>query len=352
MVAMHNGTSLVYFAQDHLSSTSLVIDDEGGLLSQNRYKPFGEIRTDIASSPITQTDFGYTGQRNLGDMGVMDYDARFYSPTLGRFLQPDTIMQDMGNPQSWNRYSYVKNNPILYNDPSGHFWNIVAGVVIGAAVGAVVEAASQVIEQWDSEKSIGENIKSTEWDSDKIIVSAVGGAVFGGLTAVGATAAAKIAAEGTKAAIGFAATTSGLYGALGGCAAGQAESLTAGALSQKRTTGSYKGSFEAAKERGFLNAYKMTGDAAAGFIIGWSGFHIDRYIKGTFKPESKYQSYNSPRTIRGINQSNLSLAAQNAWRAFSRDPIIRLMVNLGYQMADEFKNRKVFDVVDDFAIPQ
>ena len=43
-----------------------------------------------------------------------------YDPSLGRFLQPDSIIPGMGNPQSLNRYSYVLNNPIRYNDPTGH----------------------------------------------------------------------------------------------------------------------------------------------------------------------------------------------------------------------------------------
>lgn len=50
----------------------------------------------------------------------MDYKARFYSPALGKFTQPDTLIPGMGNPQNWNRFSYVGNNPINYNDPTGH----------------------------------------------------------------------------------------------------------------------------------------------------------------------------------------------------------------------------------------
>lgn len=50
----------------------------------------------------------------------MDYKARFYSPSLGRFIQPDTIIPGVADPQSWNRYSYVQNRPINLNDPSGH----------------------------------------------------------------------------------------------------------------------------------------------------------------------------------------------------------------------------------------
>jgi hypothetical protein len=50
----------------------------------------------------------------------MDYKARFYSPLLGRFTQPDTLIPDPGNPQAWNRFSYVANRPLNFIDPTGH----------------------------------------------------------------------------------------------------------------------------------------------------------------------------------------------------------------------------------------
>jgi RHS repeat-associated protein len=52
--------------------------------------------------------------------GIMDYKARFYSPCIMQFIQPDTIIPDPSNPQMWNRYSYVGNRPIIMNDPTGH----------------------------------------------------------------------------------------------------------------------------------------------------------------------------------------------------------------------------------------
>ncbi len=94
-----------------------ITDNNGSVISQQRYLPFGQVRANIGIIP--QTDFGYTGQRNLDSgIGLMDYRARFYSSSLGRFIQPDTITPDMT--QGLNRYSYVNNNPVNFNDPSGH----------------------------------------------------------------------------------------------------------------------------------------------------------------------------------------------------------------------------------------
>ncbi len=48
-------------------------------------------------------------------------NGRVYDPDLGRFLSADSIVQFPNNSQSYNRYSYVLNNPLSYTDPSGHF---------------------------------------------------------------------------------------------------------------------------------------------------------------------------------------------------------------------------------------
>jgi len=47
-------------------------------------------------------------------------NARYYMPLVGRFISPDTLVPEPGNPQSFNRYVYVLNSPMNYTDPSGH----------------------------------------------------------------------------------------------------------------------------------------------------------------------------------------------------------------------------------------
>jgi RHS repeat-associated protein len=97
-------------------------DDSGTLITQQRYLPFGGMRELSGYSTSGLTDYTYTGQRTLdpGMGGLMDYKARFYSPLLGRFIQPDSIIPNPLNPQAWNRFSYVTNRPVNFNDPSGH----------------------------------------------------------------------------------------------------------------------------------------------------------------------------------------------------------------------------------------
>jgi RHS repeat-associated protein len=52
--------------------------------------------------------------------GLIDYNARYYSPVLGRFASADTLIPSSSNPLDFDRYSYVRNNPLRYIDPSGH----------------------------------------------------------------------------------------------------------------------------------------------------------------------------------------------------------------------------------------
>ncbi|MDY6833274.1 MAG: RHS repeat-associated core domain-containing protein [Chloroflexota bacterium] len=115
-IAYRNNDGLKYVHQDHLSGTSLTTDSSGTLVAQVEYFPFGEIRSEIG---LLDTDKLFTGQR-LDGTGLYYYNARYYDPTIGRFISADTIVPDWTNPQSLNRYSYCLNNPLRYTDPSGN----------------------------------------------------------------------------------------------------------------------------------------------------------------------------------------------------------------------------------------
>jgi RHS repeat-associated protein len=68
---------------------------------------------------VSYSERRFTGQRAHDELGLYHYQARWYDPALGRFVQPDSIVPDPGNPIDWDRYGYVRDNPVKYIDPSG-----------------------------------------------------------------------------------------------------------------------------------------------------------------------------------------------------------------------------------------
>ena len=112
-----------YLHGDHLNSASLATTAGGGQVvdSPTRYYPYDGTRSDGSGMP---TEYRYTGQRREAGLGGLDglyfYSARWYDPSLGRFLSADTLVPGPGNPQSLNRYAYTLGNPLKYVDPTGH----------------------------------------------------------------------------------------------------------------------------------------------------------------------------------------------------------------------------------------
>jgi len=170
-----------YLHADHLGSASLTTDASGHRVGELRYTPYGVTRYTWGATP---TDHRFTDQQELAALGVYDYGARMYSPSLGRFLSADSIVPGaaagagggaatlgydpktrltlltvnlaefaakigeenreiaeygwffqwdekvrqqhnvpMGpaNPQVLNRYAYCLSNPLRYVDPTGRY---------------------------------------------------------------------------------------------------------------------------------------------------------------------------------------------------------------------------------------
>jgi RHS repeat-associated protein len=126
-VAMNKGGVLYYLAGDHLGTTSAVLCGQaagcgtvpmGGKVAESRHHPYGTQRWASGTFP---TDYRFTGQRvETGLGGIYHMGARFYDPALARWLSADTLVPDPKNPQSLNRYSYVRNSPLNFTDPTGH----------------------------------------------------------------------------------------------------------------------------------------------------------------------------------------------------------------------------------------
>ncbi|MDT8447829.1 MAG: RHS repeat-associated core domain-containing protein [bacterium] len=88
-----------------------------------RHLPYGEVdvQTTVDQKQSATQYAAFTGQEMDDSTGLIYYNARYYDPSIGRFISPDSVIDGDGTAAiHFNRYAYVANNPINYNDPTGH----------------------------------------------------------------------------------------------------------------------------------------------------------------------------------------------------------------------------------------
>jgi len=111
--------SLYFYFSDALGSTRVVAGSDGTVCYDADLYPYGGLRAYNSSCAPNQV---FTGQERDSETGNDYYGARYYSSQFGRFISPDPAAlaaADISNPQSWNAYAYVKNNPASRVDPFG-----------------------------------------------------------------------------------------------------------------------------------------------------------------------------------------------------------------------------------------
>ncbi|MEL5903688.1 RHS repeat-associated core domain-containing protein [Elizabethkingia anophelis subsp. anophelis] len=185
--------SYKFLHKDYLGSIMAISDEEGNLVQETHYDPWGQ----LVNGSINILDRGYTGHEHFEDIGIIHMNGRLYDPLLRRFLNADENIQDPYNTQIYNKYGYVMNNPLMYNDPSGEFifaflglWAFWKAVIIGAAIGLASYTAGLAITGNLDKWNIGGALKAVFW-------GAVSGAVTFGIGSIFSTGAGT-AAELTK----------------------------------------------------------------------------------------------------------------------------------------------------------
>jgi len=136
---------------DHLGSASVITNATGVMPPQEEsdYYPYGG---EIVFTNGDPNQYKFTGKERDAESGLDDFEARHYSSSLGRFMQPDEFTggpvdlfdpspedpsalpyAEITNPQSLNKYNYTYNNPLRYVDPNGHdAWDFLGGIANAA----------------------------------------------------------------------------------------------------------------------------------------------------------------------------------------------------------------------------
>ncbi len=106
-----------YYIADHLGSAQMELSAGGWPVWSGQFAPFGQ---ELANA-YTPMHYKFTGKERDSESSNDYFGARYYGSTSGRFMSADDGSdQGAADPQSWNLYSYVRNNPLSRTDPDGH----------------------------------------------------------------------------------------------------------------------------------------------------------------------------------------------------------------------------------------
>ncbi len=145
--------TLRYLREDHQGGIESVLNSDGSSYVKESFTAFGARRNTCTwSGPPTNGALtkinavsrrGYTWQIALGAMGLNDMNGRVQDAVTGRFISPDPYVSNPTFTQSWNRYSYVMNNPLSYIDPSGFDATCVAAASLFTSMGITYRIADE-----------------------------------------------------------------------------------------------------------------------------------------------------------------------------------------------------------------
>jgi RHS repeat-associated protein len=105
-----------YYHYDGLGSVRSLSDSLENIKAIYLYDAFGQMRKEMGH---VDNDFRFTGEQMDDETGLIYLRARYYDPSIGRFINKDPFTGFISDTQSLNRYSYVKNNPVRFVDPGG-----------------------------------------------------------------------------------------------------------------------------------------------------------------------------------------------------------------------------------------
>lgn len=253
--------------------------------------------------------------------------ARWYDPYLNRFISPDSIIPQPGNPQSFNRYSYVYNRPLTHIDRDGHLPFLVVTAGVGALIGGGASFGMQLVDNLKADQSFGEALGNVDYG--KVTGAAVAGGVMG-LTL------------GVAAPTGLAATLA--VGAAGGLFGGQAGRFTEAVWDEAARALRGQGwdgerFLRSAADNGCLDPLSMGIDATSGAVSAGVGFGLAKVLTGAGLMNNPLHdpvvSGNSGPKIYLITKNQIFIESGERTLVLSADTFDRLMYLLTYGFMEQ-----------------
>ena len=141
-LAMKYNNTLYYYVLNAQGDVVRIVNSSRSVVASYTYDPWGK----IISSSGTLADINplrYRGYYYDSETGFYYLQSRYYDPEIGRFINADSYAStDATGLLSTNMFAYCENDPVNRSDPSGEFWNIVAGAALGAGMEVLTQLAA------------------------------------------------------------------------------------------------------------------------------------------------------------------------------------------------------------------
>jgi len=158
-IATRSADSIYYIHTDHLGSYCALTNALKQVRQHNYFDPWGNVPLALhrgntlppggeepqerPSINFSLTTRGFTGHEHYTYFKIINMNGRLYDPVIARFFSPDKYVANSSFTQDFNRYTYARNNPLLYTDPTGDCWFLP---LIAIGVSAIVAATSYTIQ--------------------------------------------------------------------------------------------------------------------------------------------------------------------------------------------------------------
>ena len=122
LLATYDNDGLHFYLNDPLGTRRAQTDYAGVLEQTCSSLPYGDALSCSGGSLNAPTEHHFTGKERDQESGNDYFGARYYTSTMGRWMSPDPAgnsVANFANPQTWNLYAYVLNNPLIFTDPTG-----------------------------------------------------------------------------------------------------------------------------------------------------------------------------------------------------------------------------------------
>lgn len=166
----YNGmtSDVSYYLQNAHGDIVNLTSETGDKTKTYRYDAFG-VEKNADENDINP--FRYSGEYFAKETGTIYLRARYYDPSIGRFITRDTVTGTPNDPLSLNLYTYCRNNPIPFNDPDGHFWGTLVKAAVGAVINVAVTAVCDYLDDGEFNSGAGEYLSAAATGAISAVIS-------------------------------------------------------------------------------------------------------------------------------------------------------------------------------------